>query len=182
MSGAPAQQVYPIFLTNLGGAPVVVIGGGQVAARKVAGLLAAQAAVTVISPTLAPDLALLAAGAQIGWFERPYAAGDLDGARLVFAATNVRAVNAQVADDAAQRGILCNVADAPGEGTFHLPAVHRQAEVVIAVGTSGTAPGRARQLRDRIAGWLAVELATHASQTNGDRGHPPRSPHKHPSG
>ncbi len=162
MSG-PAQAVYPVFLTNLAGAPVVVIGGGEVAARKVAGLLAVQAAVTLISPKAVPELALLAAIARITWIERPYAPGDLEGARLVFAATNVRAVNAQVAGEAAMRGILCNVVDAPAEGTFHLPAIHRQDEVVVAVGTGGSAPGRAKQVRDRIAAWL------NGADKNGDR-------------
>ncbi len=156
----PVQPVYPIYLTHLAGAPVTVVGGGQVAGRKVAGLLAAQAAVTVISPALTPELARLAAAHELTWRARPYVPGDLAGARLVFAATNVRMVNALVARDAARLGILCNVADAPEEGTFHLPAVHRQAEVVVAVGTSGTAPGRAKTLRDRIATWLTAEQNT----------------------
>lgn len=160
MSSRPVQPVYPIFLTHMAGAPVVMVGGGEVAARKVAGLLAVQAAVIVISPELSPELARWAEAHELIWRARPYRPGDLAGARLAFAATNQRAVNAMVADEAAQRGIPCNVADAPEEGTFHLPAVARQAEVVVAVGTSGTAPGHAKLLRDRIAAWLAENKQT----------------------
>jgi siroheme synthase-like protein len=86
---------------------------------------------------------------------RAYQAGDLAGALLAFAATNQRAVNAQVAVDAQTAHILCNVADAPREGDFHAPAVHRADGYVIAVGTGGHSPGLARILRDRIAAWLA---------------------------
>jgi cobalt-precorrin 5A hydrolase/precorrin-3B C17-methyltransferase len=154
-----AAPVYPVLLTNLAAARVVVVGGGQVAARKVAGLLDAGAAVTVISPALEPGLAAHHAAGWIGWEARAYYAGDLAGAWLAFAATDSRTVNAAVAREAAARGILCNVADAPSEGTFHVPAVARQEEFVIAVGSSGTAPRRAAQLRDALAGWLATHLS-----------------------
>lgn len=148
------MPVYPVYLTNLATVQVVVIGGGEVAARKVAGLLAAQALVTVISPTLTPELAALHAAGRIRWLARAYEPGDLADAWLAFAATNVREVNAAVAQEAARRRILCNVADAPAEGNFHVPAVYRHGEVVVAVGSSGTAPGRAKQVRDRIGRWL----------------------------
>ncbi len=175
MNSRAPQPVYPIFLTHMAGAPVVMVGGGRVAARKVAGLLAVQAAVTVVSPELSPELARLADAHALTWRARPYQPGDLAGARLAFAATNQRGVNAMVADEAAQRGILCNVADAPEEGTFHLPAVARQGEVVVAVSTSGTAPGRARILRDRIAAWLDAKRQT------GTPADWPRSPRQFPT-
>lgn len=166
----PAAPVYPVFLTGLDAALCIVVGGGQVAARKVRGLLAAQAPVRVISPELNAELANLHTAGRIAWETRPYTPGDLLGARLVFAATNVRAVNRAVAQEARAQGILCNVVDAPAEGSFHVPAVYRtdQAnhaahdetndkayeELVIAVGTGGKSPGRAVQIRDRIAAWL----------------------------
>lgn len=152
-----AQLVYPVMLTNLAGAPVIVVGGGVVAARKVTGLLAAEAAVTVIAPELGEELRALYEQGAFVWQARGYAAGDLDGARLAFAATNVRAVNAQVAAEAAVRCILCNVADDPTAGDFHVPAVHRSDGMVIAVSSSGQSPRRATSLRNRIAQWLAQE-------------------------
>lgn len=150
-----AQPVYPVMLTGLAGAPVVVVGGGVVAARKVAGLLPAEAAITVIAPELGEELRALHEQGVFVWQARPYQAGDLEGARLAFAATNVRAVNAQVAAEAARLHVLCNVADDPNAGDFHVPAVHRADGMVIAVSSSGQSPRRATSLRNRIAQWLA---------------------------
>jgi cobalt-precorrin 5A hydrolase/precorrin-3B C17-methyltransferase len=125
--------------------------------RKVAGLLAAGANIRVVSKSATAKLIELANAGKINWVARAYQSGDLDGAELVFAATNDRAVNAQVARDAHVARILCNVADAPDEGDFHVPAVLRQDDLTIAVGTGGRSPSRARRLRDRIAAWLAGE-------------------------
>ncbi|MFQ3663302.1 MAG: precorrin-3B C(17)-methyltransferase, partial [Chloroflexaceae bacterium] len=144
---------YPIVLTNLTGAPVVVVGGGAVGERKVRGLLEVGAQVRLISPEATPRLQAWAAAGRIVWQPRAYVAGDLGGARLVFAATNQREVNARVARDAALHGALCNVADAPEEGDFHLPALLRCEDATIAVSSGGTAPGRAVALRDAIAAW-----------------------------
>lgn len=151
----PAQPVYPVMLINLADAPVVVVGGGVVAARKVTGLLAVNAAITVVAPELGEELRALHEQGAFVWQQRGYQSGDLDDARLAFAAANVRAVNAQVAYDAARRHILCNVADDPNAGDFHLPAVHRDGDMVIAVSSSGQSPRRATSLRNRIAKWLA---------------------------
>jgi len=152
-------QTYPITLTNLRRAPVVVVGGGAVAERKVRGLVDAGAAVRLISPALTPGLRVLADAGAIKWHARPYQPGDLDGARLVFTATNQRAVNAQVAGDALAAGQLCNVADDPAAGDFHLPAVHREPGLVVAVSTDGASPTRAKRLRDQIAAWLSSSRA-----------------------
>jgi len=148
---------YPIVLMSLRDAPVVVVGGGAVGERKVRGLLAAGAAVRLISPAATEQLRAWAAAGRIAWAPREYATGDLEGARLVFAATNRRQVNAQIAGDAAARGLLCNVADAPAEGNFHLPAVYRGHGLTIAVGTDGANPARAVAVRDAIAQWLSQE-------------------------
>jgi cobalt-precorrin 5A hydrolase/precorrin-3B C17-methyltransferase len=149
------DATYPITLTNLGGALVVVVGGGAVGERKLRGLLAAGAAVRLISPAATPQLRALANSGAIRWHARPYQPDDLAGARLVFAATDQRAVNKQVADDAAALGLLCNVADDPRAGTFHLPAVYREPGLLVAVSTAGTSPARAKRLRDQIAAWLS---------------------------
>ena len=149
------DATYPITLINLRGALMVVVGGGTVGERKLRGLLASGAAVRLISPVATPALRALADSGAIGWHARPYQAGDLAGARLVFAATDQRAVNDQVAQDAAALGLLCNVADDPRAGTFHLPAVHREPGLLVAVSTAGASPSRAKQLRDQIAVWLA---------------------------
>jgi cobalt-precorrin 5A hydrolase/precorrin-3B C17-methyltransferase len=146
--------VYPITLHNLHQRLSVVIGGGPVAERKVAGLLAAGAQVRLIAPQATPQLIAWAQAGRLHWLARPYQPGDLTGAFLVFAATNQRAVNQQVAQDAAASGALCNVADAPQEGDFHLPAVLRTEDLTIAVSTSGRDPRRAKAVRDQIAAGL----------------------------
>lgn len=147
-----AGGVYPLFLTDLHHQLAVVVGGGPVGERKVVGLFAAHAHVRLISPTTTPLLAAYVQSGRLEWRARPYQAGDLAGAFLVFAATNVRAVNAQVAQDAAQASLLCNVADAPAEGNFHVPALYRQDDFVVAIGSQqGKNPKRIKSLRDQIA-------------------------------
>jgi cobalt-precorrin 5A hydrolase/precorrin-3B C17-methyltransferase len=152
-----SSAVYPIFLT-LRGAHVVVVGGGKVGQRKIAGLLAAEASIRVISPKVTPELEAWIRAGRVEWIARGYQYGDLAGARLVCAATDDRRVNARVAEDAAALGLLCNVADAPAEGNFHVPAVHREQGCVVAVGTGGADPARAKRLRDRIAAFFTALL------------------------
>ena len=143
--------MYPIILTNLADKKAVVIGGGPVGERKVRGLLAAVTAVTLISPTATPTLTAWAEAGEIVWEKRPFHPNDLINATLVFAATNNRTINAQIAQEAHARGLLCNVADAPSEGNFHVPAVHRDDEALITISTYGKDPSLACQLRDQIA-------------------------------
>jgi uroporphyrin-III C-methyltransferase/precorrin-2 dehydrogenase/sirohydrochlorin ferrochelatase len=152
--GMSPDAVYPIVLTQMQEAPVVVVGGGQVGERKVRGLLAVGARVKLVSPTATPSLQSWTETGRIDWQKRSYQTGDLAEARLVFAATNQREVNAQIAQEAEALGLWCNVADNPADGNFYLPAVHREAGLVIAVSTAGKSPSQARQVRDRLAEWL----------------------------
>lgn len=151
---ATGASDYPIILTKPAHFPAVVIGGGNVGERKVRGLLAAGAPVRLISPTATTQLIAWAEEGRLVWERRTYQPGDLNGARLVFAATNDRAVNARIAAAAIAAGALCNVADNPTEGDFHVPAVHRSGGVTITVSSTGSAPTRAAALRDAIADWL----------------------------
>lgn len=155
MNQPVATPVYPIYLHSLHERLAVVVGGGRVGERKVAGLLAVGAQVRLIAPQATEQLAAWAQEGRLHWLPRPYQPGDLIDAFLVFAATNQRPVNQQVAQDAAAAGALCNVADAPHEGHFHLPALHRTADVTIAVGTGGHDPRRAKAVRNQIAARLA---------------------------
>jgi cobalt-precorrin 5A hydrolase/precorrin-3B C17-methyltransferase len=149
-------KVYPIYVTNLANVLAVVVGGGSVGERKISGLLAAAARVRLISPQATDQLRAWAEVGKIEWLARDYQVGDLSEAFLVFATTNVRTINAQIAQEAATIGVLCNVADAPAEGNFHVPAVHRQANLVVAVGSSGQSPIQSKAVRDRLAAWLAA--------------------------
>ena len=146
--------MLPITLTQTAQTLAVVVGGGEVGERKVCGLLDAGMRVRLISPQVTPELARLAADGIIEWLARTYQSGDLQGARLVIAATNVRAVNHAVAMEAHEGGQLVNVADAPAEGTVHMPAVHRDENVIVAVNSLTARPRVAVLIRDWVAGLL----------------------------
>lgn len=147
---------YPIFL-RLGGERCVVIGGGDVAERKVDSLLAAGARVTVVAPSLTPALAERLARGEITHAHRAYREGDLDGARLAYAATGDETLHAELAGAAAAAGVLLNVADRPPWCGFIVPAVLRRGELTVAVSTGGGSPALAGRVRDDIARHLGPE-------------------------
>jgi cobalt-precorrin 5A hydrolase / precorrin-3B C17-methyltransferase len=149
------HPMLPITLTNLNNVLAVVVGGGPVGERKVRGVLEAGGRVRLIAPEATAQLAAWAKSGEIEWLQRAYQPGDLQDARLVFAATNLREVNRAVAVEADQRGLLINVADVPAEGNFHMPAIHRSDEVIIAVSSHSGRPRLAQKVRDWIAGLLA---------------------------
>ena len=150
------SRLYPAFL-DLTGRRCVVVGGGAVAERKVRGLLAADADVLVVAPETVAGLDALAAGAEIRVERRPYRPGDLDGAFLVVAATDSRAVNATVVRDARVVGALVNVVDDPAACDVTVPAAVRRGDVTLAISTGGRSPGFARYLREELEDWLSEE-------------------------
>jgi precorrin-2 dehydrogenase / sirohydrochlorin ferrochelatase len=146
--------LYPIFL-DLSGRRCVVVGGGGVADRKARKLLQARAEVVVISPEVGAELESVAAEIH----RREYREGDLEGAYLAFAATNVRKVNAAVAREAKERGIPVNVADSPSEGDFALPSTLRRGRLQVAVSTGGASPTLARRIRGELEEAFGPEWA-----------------------
>lgn len=138
---------YPIALVGLEHARCVVVGGGRVAARKVAALREAGARPVVISPLLCESLQQQAECGEIETIERAYCPGDLERARLVIAATDEPAVNEAVWREAESRGCLVNVVDDPAHCNFHVPATVRRGALTISVSTGGNSPGLARRLR-----------------------------------
>jgi precorrin-2 dehydrogenase / sirohydrochlorin ferrochelatase len=135
----------------------VVIGGGAVALRKARGLLDAGADVTVIAPGVHPDLRDLVDNQAIRWIQREAHEQDLDGANLVFLATDSAQVNARLEQVARHNGSLVNRADSPHVGTFHVPAVVRRDDVTVALSTSGRSPAFARLLREELDTLLTEE-------------------------
>jgi precorrin-2 dehydrogenase/sirohydrochlorin ferrochelatase len=144
-------KTYTICLIGLQARQTVVVGGGAVAARKVEGLLAADAKVKVISPTLVPDLKILVDSGAIALVQRSYQNGDLEGVFLAIAATDDAVVNQAVWTEAERQGCLVNVVDDPKHSTFILPAILQRGEMSIAVSTGGGSPALARRLRERLA-------------------------------
>lgn len=151
---------YPIML-DLTGVPVLVVGGGRVAVRKLEGLLRTGANVTVVAPAVVEAIHDLGVRVVV----RGYEAGDLDEVRLVITATDDPAVNAAVAADATHRRIWVNSADDPANCTFTLPAVARDGAVTVAVGTGGSSPALASHLRSELEKWLTEIGAGSASVT-----------------
>jgi precorrin-2 dehydrogenase / sirohydrochlorin ferrochelatase len=129
---------------------VVVVGGGQVAARKCPALLEAGARVTVIAPHLDSGLAELHRDGRLRHEAREYRQGDLAEAFLVFAVTDNPLVNRSVADEARARSVLADIADGPESGSFTLPALMTRGDLLIAVSTGGKSPALARVIRDQL--------------------------------
>ncbi|MCU1669147.1 MAG: uroporphyrin-III C-methyltransferase [Blastococcus sp.] len=144
--------VYPVGLRLLG-RRVVVVGGGQVAHRRVAGLLDARARVTVVSPEVTPALEALVQPGSVTWLSRRYEPGDLDGAWYAVAATDDPAVNAAVAEEAEQARIFCARADDRSASSAWTPAVGRQGDLVVGVHGGGD-PLRAVGVRDAVVSGL----------------------------
>ena len=140
---------FPIFV-SIQNKPCVVIGGGPVASRKIGNLLDAGAQITVVSPKIIEEIQERVAAKSITYQARVYSESDLDGAFLVFAATDNREVNSSIAALATSREQLVNVADEPEECTFVLPSVLDRSPVLIAVSTGGASPVLARQLRIQL--------------------------------
>ena len=143
------MSLYPLF-ADLRCRPVLVVGGGAVALRKVSRLLDAGAQVSVGAPELHSDLAVLARENRIAHLPDEFRARWLDGQWLVIAATADRVVNRAVATAAQARRVLVNVVDDAELSSFHVPAVIDRTPVQVAISSAGAAPMLARALRAKL--------------------------------
>lgn len=150
------MQYYPAYL-DLRGHPCIVIGGGAIAERKVATLLEAGARVTVVSPSLTPQLQALAETHEIVHHPRAYRRGDLTDAWLAYAATNDDGVHAEIAAEAAEARVFLNVVDRPRLCSFIVPAIVTRGAVAVAVSTGGASPALAKRLAHEIDADLGDE-------------------------
>jgi uroporphyrin-III C-methyltransferase/precorrin-2 dehydrogenase/sirohydrochlorin ferrochelatase len=151
------MDYLPIFL-RLHARTALVVGGGQVAARKADWLLKAGARVTVVAPDLAPELAARAAAGELAHLAAPFTPGQLAGAVLVVAASDDREVNAAVAESARALEIPVNVVDSPELSSFIFPAIIDRSPVIVAVSSAGASPVLARHLRAQIEAALPARL------------------------
>jgi uroporphyrin-III C-methyltransferase / precorrin-2 dehydrogenase / sirohydrochlorin ferrochelatase len=156
------MRYFPLFL-DLSGKPVLLVGGGEVAARKYALLGDAGAVVTVVAPQLGGELVEAVARGAVTHVARAFEIADIDGQWLVVAATNDRAVNAAVAAAANAARIPCNVVDDRELSSFIMPAIIDRSPVQIAVSTGGTSPVLARLIRERLETLLDGSLGTLAA-------------------
>jgi siroheme synthase-like protein len=149
---------YPIFI-DMSRRRCVVIGGGAVAQRRIKGLLAAGAAVTVVSPLITDALGDLVAQGALRHVARVYQAGDLAGCQLAFVATGDSEVNQAVVSEAQLRGVWINSADDPENCDFILPAVVRRGELSIAISTGGASPATTRAVREELENYFTADYA-----------------------
>lgn len=143
-TGSAAQ--FPVNL-DLAGKPVLVVGAGAVAARKVAALRRAGARITVVAPEAVAEIS---EDPEIRWRRRAFRSKDLASQRLVVTATDDPAVNATVHQAGELANIFVNSADDPANCSFTLPAVARNGDLCVAVSTNGRSPALARWLRQRF--------------------------------
>lgn len=159
---------YPVNL-SLAGRRCLLVGGGRVALRKAAHLLACGADLVVVAPQVHADLAALAAAGAVEWHRRPFRRGDIAGHRLVVTATGDPEVDQQVFDEAERLGVWVNSADDPARCTFTLPAVVRQGPVMVTASTGGASPALSSWLRERLEALVGPEFAEIAAVLAAER-------------
>ena len=156
--GTQKRSYYPIFL-NICQKKCVVVGGGEIALRKVRTLLERGAIVQTIAPTLCSGLSLLVDSKAISVLPRNYQPGDLKNTCIAIAATTETETNKKVAMEARRRGIPVNVVDDPEQSDFIVPACVQRGELTIAVSTAGKSPALARKIRNRLEKDFGEEYA-----------------------
>lgn len=161
---------YPVFL-DLKGKRCVIFGGGALAESKIAKLRDSGAKITVVSPQVTPGIEAAAQQGELDWQAREYQGGDLAGAFLGIAATNVRSVNQLIYQEAEDLSVLLNVVDEPSQCTFIAPSIVNRGPVTVAISTGGASPALARKLRESIGAGQALEWADLAGVLSKARKH-----------
>jgi precorrin-2 dehydrogenase/sirohydrochlorin ferrochelatase len=143
------MRYYPVNL-DVRNRHCLVVGGGRVGERKVKSLLECGAKVMVTTTDATDNLKAMAVEGVVNLELRDYQPSDLDGKFLVIGATDDQKANQRISQDAANRGILCNIVDSPEVCTFVIPAVVRQGDLLIAISTSNKSPAVARRMRQTL--------------------------------
>ena len=162
---------FYIACLKLTGRRALVVGGGEIGLEKIEGLLACDAAVTLVAPRAIPALERLAEEGSIAWERREYAGpADLEGVFIAIACTDDTEINISVYDDAERRAMLVNVVDVPPLCNFILPAILRTGPLAIAISTAGASPALAKRMRNEVAALFGEEYAQLAIMLNDVRG------------
>jgi uroporphyrin-III C-methyltransferase/precorrin-2 dehydrogenase/sirohydrochlorin ferrochelatase len=150
-------KFFPVFF-NLEAQQVLIVGGGEVALRKISLLERCGAVITVVAPEIDPQILERAAAGTLTIAAREFVPDDLDGARLVIVATSRPALNRHIAKLSDMRGIPVNVVDDREASRFIVPAIVDRDPVLVAVSTGGTSPVLARRLRERLEAFVPKRL------------------------
>ncbi len=143
------MQAFPLFL-SLQDRRALVVGGTDMAARKIELLLSAGARVALIAGAVTGEIAQLIADGRISWAGRNFEADELDGTSVVIVASDDAVLQNRVSHAAQARGVPVNVVDTPALSSFTMPAIVDRGPITIAISTGGAAPGLARKLRAEI--------------------------------
>ena len=162
------MDFLPIFI-NIKQQPCLVVGGGPVAARKVALINKAGGEVTVVSPELCQELQDELARGRIKHIERGFEETDIQQPALVIAATDQADVNERVARQCRERGIHFNMVENPEQGSFIMPSIVDRSPVQIAVSTGGASPVLARMIRTKLEGCIPAGYGRLAALVDGFR-------------
>lgn len=157
------MNAYPLF-AHLANRPVLVVGGGVVATRKIAMLIKAKAQVRVVAQTLSAELQEHLVAQQIEWLAQSFVPEQLDSVFFVIAATDNHALNQQVFREAEARCRLCNVVDKVDLCSFTLPSVIDRSPLQVAISSGGHAPVLARLWREKLEALLPQHLGAIATQ------------------
>ena len=149
---------YPIYL-DIEDRNVVIIGGGNVCARKAETMLKYGARVTIVSPEFTDEIEQWAREGSLAINRKRYEASDLDGANIVIASTDEQNVNEQIAADCRARRIPVNVVDVTPLCEFIVPAIIEKGSIQIAVSTGGKSPALARTLKEDLQRAIGPEYA-----------------------
>ena len=156
------MKYFPVFF-DLTGQKVLIVGGGEVALRKISLLERSGALINVVAPDIAPELLARAAAGKLKLFIREFSPDDLQGARLVIVATSQRVLNRWIASLSESRGIPVNVVDDARASRFIVPAIIDRDPVLVAISTGGSSPVLARRLRERLEALIPARIGELAS-------------------
>jgi siroheme synthase-like protein len=149
---------YPIYL-DIEERPVLIVGGGEVCARKAETMLKYGGRVTIVSPTFTAEIEQWASAGRVELRRKLYDQSDLDGAAIVIASTDDRCVNARVARDCRRRKIPVNVVDVTHLCEFIVPAIIESGSIQVAISTGGKSPAVARTLKEDLKRLIGDEYA-----------------------
>jgi precorrin-2 dehydrogenase/sirohydrochlorin ferrochelatase len=150
------MRYYPICL-DVKDKRCVIVGGGEVSARKIGFLLNCMADIVVISPQINEEINKFVQEKKIEWIDRDYKSNDLKGAFLVIIATNDQGLNKEISQKSRDLGILVNMASSAEDSTFILPAVLNRGSLSIAISTEGKSPALAKKIRDDLSSMFGKE-------------------------
>jgi len=150
-------RYFPVFL-DLDGRDVLIAGGGEKALQKLRLLAKTTARIRVVAKEISADIVAAAQGSAVVLERRPFAPSDLTGVAMAFAANDDPDADGVVAAAARAERVPLNVVDAPRESTFIMPAIVDRDPVVVAIGTEGSAPILAREIKSKIEGWLPARF------------------------